>query len=253
MSNKVERAIIMAAGFGNRMRPLTYETPKPLIKVNGVSMIESVIKALLINKIHEIYIVVGYLEQKFAFLQQKYSGIVLINNPYYQNCNNVSSLYVARDHLKNVIILDGDQLISNPSVLNPEFDQSGYNCVWVPGKTHEWLLKVENGQIVDCNRDGGKRGWRLYSISRWTAVDGAKLKHHLEEEFINHKNKQIYWDDVAMFCYPEKYQLGIRKMDPNDVIEIDSLDELVAADSTYSKLLKQEKAKNEIKEEISGL
>ena len=42
--HKVRRAIIMAAGVGNRMRPVTLETPKPLVKVNGIRIIDTVIQ-----------------------------------------------------------------------------------------------------------------------------------------------------------------------------------------------------------------
>ncbi len=106
---KVENAIIMAAGLGTRMRPLTNEIPKPLVKVNGKRMIETIIQGLRKNGITDISIVTGYLADKFEFLTNKYSGLKLINNPYYQQYNNLSSLYVARNELKNTIILDGDQ------------------------------------------------------------------------------------------------------------------------------------------------
>ena len=76
------RAIIMAAGEGQRMRPLTLTTPKPLISVNGVRMIESVINALHSNGITEIYIVVGYLKEQFASLETEF-GVNLIENPLY--------------------------------------------------------------------------------------------------------------------------------------------------------------------------
>lgn len=69
---------------------------------------------------------------------------------------------------------------------------------------------------LDC------RGWK-------------KLKHHLEIEFEQKKNQQIYWDDVAMFCYPKEYQLGIRPMNRDDIIEVDSLSELIALDVSYKK------------------
>ena len=52
--HKVEKAIIMAAGLGNRMHPITLNTPKPLVKVNGIRMIDTVIKGLHINGIYEI-------------------------------------------------------------------------------------------------------------------------------------------------------------------------------------------------------
>ena len=132
---KIENAIIMAAGLGTRMRPLTYETPKPLIPVHGKPMIESIIDGLHQNDINDITIVVGYLGEKFGYLSDKYQGIKLIENPYYDRYNNISSLYVARNELKNTIILDGDQLIPNTKILNRNFQYSGYAGSRVDGWT----------------------------------------------------------------------------------------------------------------------
>lgn len=235
--NKVKRAIIMAAGIGKRMRPLTLETPKPLIEVNGRRMIDTVIKALHKNGITEIYIVVGYLKEKFQVLLDEYTDITLIENPYYDTCNNISSLYVAREHLSDAIILDGDQIIYNCEILNPYFDRSGYNAVWTDELTDEWLLTVENDIITHCSRTGGEKGWQLYSVSRWSSEDAARLKEHLEAEFEQKQNRQIYWDDVAMFCYPKEYTLGIRKMQKGDIIEIDTIDELAQMDKKYQKYI----------------
>ena len=182
--HRVQRAIIMAAGLGNRMRPVTLTTPKPLVKVNGIRMIDTVIEGLHQNGIYEIYVVVGYLKDQFMGLEQEYPGVQLIENPYYDTCNNISSLYVAREHIENAIILDGDQIIYNAEVLSSEFERSGYNSIWTDEETDEWLQTVENGIVTSCSRNGGKCGWQLYSISRWTAEDGRKLKYYLEEEFL---------------------------------------------------------------------
>ena len=230
---KVKRAIIMAAGYGTRLRPITLSTPKPLIKVNGIRMIESVIEALLKNDIREIYVVTGYLAEKFDFLEEKYPEVTLIYNPYFSKYNNISSLYVARDHLKDVIILDGDQIIKNDKILDSNFEKSGYNCVWSEEYTDEWLLQVEKNTIVSCSRNGGEKGWRLYSISRWNKEDGQNLKADLEYQFEVEKNYDIYWDDVALFCSPQNYDLGIREMNLDDVIEIDTIDELRLVDKSY--------------------
>ena len=239
----VKRAIIMAAGIGKRMQPLTFETPKPLVKVNGVRMIDTVVDGLRENGICEIYVVVGHLKEQF-FEWGKEKGVQIIENPYYDTCNNISSLYVAREHLGDCIILDGDQIIYNPAILDPHFALSGYNAVWCEGETNEWLMDVEDGVVKSCSRSGGSHGWQLYSISRWTAEDGEKLKQHLEYEF-DRGNRQIYWDDVAMFCHFKDYKLGIREMQESDIIEIDGLDELVAIDHSYqSYLQKQEKAED---------
>ena len=243
--NKVKRAIIMAAGTGKRMQPVTLETPKPLVKVNGVRMIDTVIQGLHMNGIKDIYIVVGYLKEKFECLIQEYPGVVLIENPYYDSCNNISSLYVARDFISESIILDGDQIIYNHEILSPEFERSGYNAVWCENNTEEWLMTVDDGIVTSCNRNGGKKGWQLFSVSRWNEDDGEKLKRHLEIEFEVKKNRQIYWDDIAMFCYPEEYKLGIREMQYGDIVEIDNISELIAIDKSYGKYLEEKKKDEE--------
>lgn len=235
--NCVQRAIIMAAGFGSRMQPLTLHTPKPLIAVNGIRMIDSVINALHKNGIYEIYVVVGYLKEKFLPLEEQYEGLKLIENPYYDTCNNISSLYVAREYIENAIILDGDQIIYNDEILSPLFECSGYNAIYTDEHTDEWLLQVDDGIITSCSRTGGKDGWQLFSVSRWTEQDAKKLKNHLEIEFCQKENTQIYWDDVALFCYPDEYQLGIRPMNYGDVAEIDSIAELIEVDHKYKNII----------------
>ena len=232
---KVERAIIMAAGIGKRMQPVTLQTPKPLVKVQGVRMIDTVIQGLHQNGITEIYIVTGYLKDQFQILEKEYPGVKLIENPYYDSCNNISSLYMAREYIENAIILDGDQMIYNSDILRPDFERSGYNCIWTDKETDEWLLTVKDGVVTSCSRTGGAQGWQLYSISRWSKTDGQKLKRHLEIEFEEKKNTQIYWDDVAMFCYPQEYELGIMEMKRGGIVEIDNLEELAVIDKTYEK------------------
>ena len=193
------------------------------------------------NNINEIYIVVGYLKEQFEVLKKEYKGLTLIEDPAYNIGNNITSLYAARDYIEEAIIMDGDQIIYNPEILNPEFELSGYNSIWTDKETNEWLQQVENGIVTSCSRTGGKKGWQLYSISRWTKEDGKKLKSHLELEVEVNKNINIYWDDVAMFLHKDEYKLGIRKMEKEDIIEIDNLEELIAVDKSYERYLRRKK------------
>lgn len=242
--HEVKRAIIMAAGLGNRMLPVTAVVPKPLVEVNGRRMIDTIIQGLLYNGIREIHVVVGYQKEQFQTLKREYPEIHFIDNPYYQESNNISSLYVARNYLEDVMILDGDQMICQKAILGRFFERSGYNCIWTPDRTDEWLLTLEGDIVTHCSRTGGSEGWQLFSISRWTKRDGEKLRRHLEYEFEKKRNWQIYWDDVALFCYPDEYQLGIWEMQPGDVVEIDSLEELAEIDHRYQMHLNKESKEN---------
>ena len=94
-------------------------------------------------------------------------------------------------------------------------------------------MTVENGIVTACSRTGGEKGWQLYSISRWSDEDGKKLRRHLELEFEEKQNRQIYWDDVALFCHPEDYTLGVREMQKGDIVEIDCYEELIEIDPSY--------------------
>lgn len=100
----VKKAIIIAACFGSRLVPITLERPKPLVVVNGIRITDTLLDALLNKGIEEIYIIRGYKKEMFDVLLDKYPNIKFIDNPYYETCNNISSVYVARDLLENSYI-----------------------------------------------------------------------------------------------------------------------------------------------------
>jgi len=232
--HRVKRAILMAAGRGERLRPLTEQTPKPLLRVRGVPMIESMIGALRRQGITEIHVVAGYRMEQFQYLADKYPGLSLVENPVYDRYNNISSLYAAREYLEDVLIADADQIVEDDRAVAPVYARSGYNAVWTAGSTKEWLLQLRDGIVTSCSRTGGSEGWQLYSISRWTAEDGRILRERLEETYAREENRQLYWDDVPLFCCPQDFRLGIYEMERQAVTEIDTLRELAMYDSQYA-------------------
>ena len=88
---KAKRAVFIAAGFGTRLVPITLNTPKPLVRVHGERIIDSLIDACLEAGIEEIYVVRGYLAEQFDQLLYKYPMIRFLENPLYNEANNISS------------------------------------------------------------------------------------------------------------------------------------------------------------------
>ncbi len=86
-------AIIIAAGMGTRLRPLTLSTPKPLIKIFGKPMIERNIEFLLEKGLKEIIVVTGYLGEQFSYLEGKYLEVKLVHNDKFNEYNNIYSFF----------------------------------------------------------------------------------------------------------------------------------------------------------------
>ncbi|MDU5414242.1 MAG: NTP transferase domain-containing protein, partial [Clostridium perfringens] len=101
------RAILLAAGMGTRLRPLTLDTPKSLIEVNGRPLLERQIEFLRERGVEEIIVVTGYLAEKFDYLKDKY-GVKLVNNDKYDIYNNIYTMYLVREYLENTYVVDAD-------------------------------------------------------------------------------------------------------------------------------------------------
>lgn len=229
---KIQRAIILAAGEGSRLRPVTLTTPKPLIQVNGVRLIDTGIEALKRNGIHEIYIVTGYKKELFYDIYKNDPEIKILENTNYLLGNNITSLYVARDHLAGAFIMEGDLRIYNDAILNVNIEKSGY-CVSRPRKVSEWALKVEDNTIVSCDVTGATGEFRLWGVSMWTEEDGTKLSKLVRSYVEDIGDWSIYWDELALFKYNNQFDLGIRTIQDEDIIEIDTFEELKSIDSHY--------------------
>lgn len=241
LEQKVESAIILAAGIGKRLQPYTNTIPKALLKVNGQPMIESCIEALHKQNIYDITIVVGYLSERFVYLKEKYC-VNLVYNPDFETTNNISSLYYVRKKLvnRNVIILDADQIITNHKIIRTSIRKSGYSCCLVTN-CNEWLLSVsDDGQILSCAK--GSLGpiditkpslFELKSLSYWTKADSTKLSMLLELEYAQNKNTKVYWDDIPMFLHFNRFALYAYVVESKSIIEIDTVSELKSIDSSY--------------------
>lgn len=223
---KVKNAIIMAAGCGNRLLPLTAETPKPLLKIGGKSMIEHLIDTLESKHIDNIIIIVGYLKEQFIYLETKYNNVKLVVNENYDRMNNIASLYVARRYLDAAtIIMDGDQIINNPNIIKTDISYSGYVCYEKISDEKEWTLQLgKSNKIICCDTDYQAFDYVLRSISYWTDEDAVKLRKFVEADF-RYETRNDYWDCIPMKWHLKDFDFYAYMIKQSDLLEIDTIDE----------------------------
>ena len=230
---RVKRAIFLAAGFSARLLPITLNTPKPLVRVRGQRIIDSLIDACLEAGISDIYVVRGYLPDQFDQLLYKYPMIKFMENPIYNESNNISSAMVARYMLSNAYVFEADLLLSNTALIKRY--QYNSNILGIKkDRTDDWCVVVKDGTIVEEKVGGeGDNIWRLLGISYWSEADGHKLSNDLLETYQAPGGKERYWEQVPLLYCKDHYVVEIRPCTEEDITEIDTFRELKQIDKTY--------------------
>ena len=237
---RVQRAVIMAAGLGTRLRPLTFETPKPLLKVKGRRIIETILDALIENDIRDIYIIRGWLGEKFDVLLDKYPSIKLLNNPAYAQGNNITSLLTAGTLLSNAYLIPADIFVNNPAIF-PNRAESSNMLGYAINRTADWCISANaDGRIIRLlpgSVDGAK-SYKDIGAAYWTAQDGLRLSRQVAAVCNTPDGRNRYWSNVPFVLFKDDYRAMIRTCQKDDVIEIDTVDELLALDDSYGEAIR---------------
>lgn len=228
---RAKRAIFIAAGFGSRLVPITFNTPKPLVRVHGVRIIDRLIDACLEAGINEIYIVRGYLADQFDQLLYKYPMIKFLENPVYNEANNISSSMVARYMLSNAYVFEADLLISNPKIITKYHYTSDFLAI-KKERTDDWCFEVKDG-IITKEKVGGEDCWQMVGISYWNENDGHRLSQDIQDVYAAPGGKERYWEQVPLVYKKDHYKVEVRPCKDEDIVEIDTFRELKAIDKTY--------------------
>lgn len=230
---RVRRAVFLAAGFSSRLLPITLNTPKPLVRVKGSRIIDSLIDACIGAGITDIWIVRGYLPEQFDQLLYKYPTIRFLENPQYNETNNISSAVAAKDLLSNSYVFEADLLLSGAGLIK-KYQYSSNILGIKQERTDDWCVAVKDGKIVEEKVGGeGDNIWRLLGISYWTKEDGLKLSEDLVKTYHAPGGRERYWEQVPLLYCKDRYSVEIRECSEEDITEIDTFRELRSIDHTY--------------------
>ena len=242
---RVTNAIIIAAGFGSRFVPLTFEMPKGLLEVFGERMIERQIKQLHQAGIYNITIMVGYLKEKFDYLIDKYN-VKLIYNPEYSKKNTLATLYHCRHLLDNTYILSSDHWMKE-NIFHAYEPESWYSSVYMNGKTSEWCLKEDKkGRITQIDI-GGCDSYVMYGPVYFDRTFSQKFVPLLEEFYHRPGTENFYWEHILIHNL-NSLVMYLYKQPENTVYEFENLEELRQFDTKY-----QNHSENEALEHIASI
>ena len=245
--NKVDGALIIAAGFGSRFVPLTFEMPKGLLEVFGERMIERQIRQLHEAGVTDITIVVGYLKEKFEYLTDKYQ-VKLLYNPEYSHKNTLTTIYHAREVLRgrNMYVLSSDNWMRHNMYHGYE-GGAWYSSSYMEGETSEWCLECnKKGRILNVSV-GGQDQWVMYGPVFFSKEFSEQFLPVLEGYYKLPGTEQFYWENVYMEMLtgeaaerlPEVPEAGreidmfINRRPADEVYEFENLEELRRFDVKY--------------------
>ena len=237
MKRKVKTAILLSAGLGTRMRPITNSIPKPLVKINDKSLIETVIDSLIYYGVEDIYIVTGYLSDKFSFLAKKYKEkckIAFVYNKDYETKNNISSFYVVKDLIKDdCFICEADLFIPDEKLFSTlNIENSCYFGNFVKGYSDDWAFVCDSNNRITKISIGGDDLFNMVGISVWSKEDFYKIGNRVEKLMNEPNGDSKFWDE-AVDDILDEISVHVLPVEKGQIIEIDTVEELERVRNDY--------------------
>ena len=228
-----KNAVILAAGKSNRFAPFTYEKPKGIFTVRGEILIERQIEQLIEAGIDDIYVVIGYMKEKFFYLENKYPQVKFIINNTFGSYGNIYSLYVSRKYLKNTFICCADHyFLNNPFLDNNDSNISYRACTFLNDNFREFSVDYSDADIITGCYIGGEDKMAMVGHAYFNENFSEKFVKLLEDEIDNFGVANLFWEEFYA-KHIKDLTLFKKEYDADEILEFDNIDDLRHFDSDF--------------------
>lgn len=226
---RVKNAIILAAGGSEISAKSVYSMPKGLFLKNGETLIERQIRQLREVGIEDITVVIGYKQELYFFLQDKWN-VHLVINPDLKK-NNIYSLYMAADQISSTYICNCDNYFEE----NPfsAYEYNSFHATVYKEDAHNELIvrKNESGRILDVYSNA-KSGECIYGHAYMDPAFSARFVKYLKEEIDDFRVSMLFWEEFVA-RHADNLNMFVREYSPQVVLEFDSIQEIQNIDGLF--------------------
>jgi choline kinase len=240
INNHITTALLLAAGTGSRLRPLTLDAPKCLTEVSGEPILARLLDNLRIQGIKRLVVVTGYLDHCVReYLEENAADMQLeyVFNPVYQTTNNIYSLWLAKKAIEEPFVLIESDLVFEASMLEP---------MLIPDRIAvSNILPWMNGTMVELNADKAVKAFHVshdvdderryktvnicsLSSQSWQRVI-ARLDRYIEEGRVNEYYETVFAEMVA----DASLEFDAVLFNENKWYEIDAMEDLHQAELMF--------------------
>ncbi|MGN2369742.1 sugar phosphate nucleotidyltransferase [Clostridium cagae] len=227
------RIIILAAGVGSRLRPLTQNVPKSLLKVaNNITVLEYTINMINANCNCEIIVVTGFNKDKFIEPLKGFENCTIVENPFFRVSNSIASLWFAREYMVEETIVINSDVIIEDKLFKKILETKNYATVFYDssiGEHADYKVVEKDGRVVVMSKELNDFSGEYIGITKFSLKASSELKDKVENMICSELINEWYETALVDMIYNDNLKLTAIDVSEYKWTEIDNVNDLIKA------------------------